>query len=437
MDLFQEKCLWRKGTQSFCWLFNIGIEDRWFADRFKIRNEAEETVVGHMEEIMLLLAGSEDIVLLRKRPHADFLRKINKLGFQIPKIFCPEKEDLSRTITELVLEDTNLIGKLRGYADMKEIVLMPYGVTEVEEQLGNVCSMKVNGSSAVISKRTNNKLYAKELIQKLALPHPEGVVCAHLEEIPDAWNRLHRTFEKIVIKRPYGASGQGLYRIESNRQLERILYALRRSQKEEEGWIVEGWYEERQDLNAQLYLHEDGTVEIFSIKEQLLKDTVYRGSLFPVSLPDKIMSEYEESLKKLGEELYRDGVRGIVGIDSILTKQGVFPVIDINVRFTLSTYLSSIPVLFADRCFMSMYYRVPLTEKIGYEALERRVVKEGIAFDPDKKEGVFFYNRACMEENIVGGLGRLFVILSARDREALTELHLKLNKILEEDAIQV
>lgn len=431
MISWQEEGFHKKREFACCWLFNIGIEDRWFTNHFKIRNREEEKTVQHMEEILLLLSNSEDIVLLRKRPHPEFLERMRELGFQIPQILCPEKEDLSCTITELVLEDAALIAKIKEAAQKKNLFLMPYGVTEKEEELGKVCGLKIKGSPAVVAKRTNNKLYAKELIEKLALPQPEGTVCTCLEEIPDAWNQLHRTFERVVIKRPYGASGQGLYRIENQQQLERALYALRRSQGQERGWIAEGWYEERQDLNAQMYLHEDGTVEIFSIKEQLIKNTVYHGSLFPVSLPGQIISEYKEYIKTVGKELIREGVRGIVGIDSILTGNEFFPVIDINVRFTLSTYLSVLPFLFTDRYFLAVYYRVLLTEKTGYDALQQRAVQTGIAFDPDKKEGVFFYNRACMEKGVAGEIGRLFVVMVAKSRSTLAKLQLQMDKLLE------
>lgn len=433
----QDAGLYKRKAGSYCWLFNIGIEDKWFTDHFKIVNRAEEKTVQHMEEILLLLSDSEDIVLLRKRPHPQFLNQMSQLGFRIPQILCPEKEDTSHTITELVLEDSSLLAKLRKYADQREIVLMPYGVTEQEEQLGNVCGMKINGSSAAVSQRTNNKLYAKELIEKLALPHPEGMVCTCLNEITDAWNQLHRTFDRVVIKRPYGASGQGLYLIENRQQLDRALYALKRSKRQEEGWIAEGWYEERQDLNAQLYVHENGTVDVFSIKEQLVKDTVYCGSLFPVSLPDRIMSRYEESMQLVGKELHRDGVRGVVGIDSMLTAQELFPVVDLNVRFTLSTYLSGLPALFKDRCFLARYYRVLLTEKTGYDTLEQQTAQAGIAFDPDKRKGVFFYNHACMEENVAGEVGRLFVVYVAENAAALAELEAQMNQILEKKGVQI
>ena len=136
-------------------------------------------------------------------------------------------------------------------------------------------------------------------------------------------------------------------------------------------------------------------------------------------------------MKTVGQELIREGVRGIVGIDSILTGNEFFPVIDINVRFTLSTYLSVLPYLLTDRYFLAVYYRVLLTEKTGYDALQQRAVRDGIAFDPDKKEGVFFYNRACMEKGVAGEIGRLFVVMVAKSRSTLAKLQLQMDKLLE------
>ena len=337
MILFQDELLRKHKDYVYCWLFNIGIE--WSGDRFRMKNPEEDIVVQHMEEILLLLAHSEDILLLRNIPEEKFLRRLKEMGFQIPQMICPQKEDLSLSITELVLEDSVIIKKLQEYTKQKQVYLLPYGVTEKEEQLSRVCGMQIKGSSADVTQKMNSKLYGRELIRRLHLQQPVGKICYSLEGIQSSWEKLSNEFQRVVIKRPYGASGQGIYLVDSSEKLRRVLHLLKRLQGREEKWIVEGWYEKKIDINAQLYIHDNGDIEIFSVKEQLLDDTVYYGSVFPVSLSEKIMDRYQKELNVIGKHLYDDGARGVVGIDSIITEQEIFPVIEINVRFTLSTYL--------------------------------------------------------------------------------------------------
>ncbi len=314
----------------------------------------------------------------------------------------------------------------------KDTHLLPYGVTEDEEILAKECGMRLIGPSSTVSRVSNSKLYAKELIKRLHLSSPDGKVCENFDQIREEWDRLREQFRRIVIKRPYGASGRGLYLVENFEKLQRVLYILKRSGSENEKCIVEGWYEDKKDLNTQMYICDDGNVKILSVTEQILEDTVYKGSMFPVELPDDIKSKYLTALEKAGGELYRDGIRGIVGIDSIVTEKEVFPTIEINVRFTLSTYLSMLPLRFPDRYLCSMYYRIFLSEKWNYAEITKKLAYTGIAFDTKTKEGIFCYNHACVDRDISGKAGRLFVIMIAKQKKDLQKLRFKLEQLLEE-----
>lgn len=429
---FLEEMQNRKSTQIFCWLFNIGIEKEWYVDRFRVKDPEEDQLVQHMEEILLLLARKQDILLLRRKPDAKFLRELEKLGFETPEILCPDKEDKTKTITELVLEDKRVLTKLRRMTHEKDICLVPYGVTDKEEALADICNMEIMGSTSVVTRLANSKLYAKELLKEIHQPSPEGNVCVNFNEIQEEWNRLNKKFCRIVIKRPYGASGQGLYLVENFSQLERVLHVLKRSGEENGKWIVEGWYEEKKDLNTQLYICDDGSIEILSVKEQILETTVYRGSVFPAVLPLDRENEYLNFLRDVGDRLYRDGVRGIVGIDSIMTEKEIFPVIEINVRFTLSTYLSMLPMRFKDRHFCSMYYRISLSDCWNYAEITKDLESEGLSFDRNMNEGIFCYNHACIDRNVVEKTGRLFVVFVAKQREGLWKLRSELERLLQE-----
>lgn len=417
---------------NFCWLFNIGIEENWSIDRFKVKDLKEDHIVQHMEEIMMLVAGRDDILLLRRRPNDRFICQMRSYGFEVPEIICPEKEDATKTITQLVLEDIKVLGELKELSHKKDIYLLPYGVTENEEVLAKECGMRLIGPNSTVSRASNSKLYAKELVKKLHLSSPDGKVCVNFDQIREEWDFLTKQFRRIVIKRPYGASGRGLYLVENFEKLQKVLYILKRSGGGNEKWIVEGWYEDKKDLNTQMFICDDGSIKILSIKEQILNDTVYKGSIFPVELSVGIKSKYLTALEKAGSELYRDGIRGIVGIDSIVTEKEIFPIIEINVRFTLSTYLSMLPSQFPDRYFCSMYYRIFLSEKWNYSEITKKLVHARLAFDSQTREGIFCYNHACVDQDILGKSGRLFVILMAKERKDLQKLRLKLEQLLEE-----
>lgn len=435
MNLFNNRMEKWSNDYILCWLFNIGVEKQWSSSRFQIKNQEEDLVVQHMEEIILLLTCKQDTVLLRRMPDEGLIRELEKFGFEIPLILCPQTDDPSKTITQLVLEDEKLLRRLRVCAGEKQMYLVPYGITEKEEKLAEICSMKIIGCAANVAKTVNSKLYARELITRLHMPMPDGVICNNLDEIKKAWKWLSHKFSRIVIKRPYGASGDGLYLVDSDKKFHMALHILKRSQEETEKWIVEGWYEKKIDLNAQLYIFNNGDIEIISITEQLLNDTIYQGSVYPPALSSSSMAEYICMIKDVGKELFSDGIRGIVGIDSIMTDCGIFPVIEINVRFTLSTYLSALPLQIENRCFQSMYYRVLLDSKVDCLSIKKKMESVGVSFDFKNMEGIFCYNYACMDKAVVGTVGRLFVVIVSKERKELHQLQLKLERILKEEGI--
>ena len=146
---------------NFCWLFNIGIEDNWSVDRFKMKDLEEDRIVQHMEEIMLLMADRDDTLLLRRKPNDRFLCQMRSYGFAVPKIICPEKEGTTKTITQLVLEDKRILRELKELSHKKDTYLLPYGVTENEEILAKECGMRLIGPNSTVSRDSNSKLYAK------------------------------------------------------------------------------------------------------------------------------------------------------------------------------------------------------------------------------------------------------------------------------------
>lgn len=417
--------------EAFCWIFNIGIEKEWTQDKFCIKNEEEESVIQHMDEILLLLAGKQDIVILRKMPEKNYMDQLEKLGFNIPRILCPQKEDCSRSITELILEDELLLSVLKAAGKQESFYLVPYGITEKEEKLGELCYMKLIGSKANVVRERNSKLYARRLAESLDMPCPTGFVCDSTQEIKNAWEELMNVFSKVVIKRLYGASGQGLYLVDKVSKLKRILYLTERAGNGEEIWIVEGWYDDKVDLNTQLFLHEDGNVEIISVTEQILKDTVYRGSAFPVSASDEKLKQYRNQMLAVGAALYQDGVRGVVGIDSIISADTIYPVIEINVRFTLSTYLSQLSRLYSNYFFQSMYYKISLCDGLEWTEINKKLAERKIYFDGIREKGVFCYNNACMSRKSVGGIGRLFAVAIAKQRDEVKVLIQELEEIIE------
>lgn len=417
------------------WLFNIGTEKYWNNENFSLKDINENQIVNHMEEMNLLLTRKQDVLLLRTKPDKFYLKQIEKAGFDIPKIVCPKYSDNDdRPIAELVLEDDELLEFLKKYNECnEEVYFVPYGVSKLEESIANKCGLKLIGASSELNKKINNKVFSRELSEKLGMKVTQGAVCHTLDEIKEKYTELKVKHDKIIIKQPSGASGKGLYIVDSERKLKSILMVLQRFIRinNESEWIVEGWYEKKVDINYQIYVNEKGRVITFSIKEQLVDETVYVGSVMPPRISDEIRNKYLMYGDRIGKALYEQGFTGVLGVDSIITTDDeVIPIIEINARFTLSTYISMLPVKFPNRIMYSFYEKLKLADGVNYEKVVDSLQKKQLLFNIDTAKGVLCYVSETIKDRTDSHNGRFFAIIVGNSMDENEKIRNIVNDII-------
>ncbi|MGB7606338.1 MAG: ATP-grasp domain-containing protein [Lutisporaceae bacterium] len=418
------------------WICNIGAEKFWNDISCGIIDEKEDMIVNHIEEINLLLCRKQDIIILRKRPQKDFLDKLEEMGFSIPTILIPQIIDSKLSISQLVLEDKELQKILRDTAQNdNSVYFIPYAVTYLEEQIAENCNLKLIGASSDVNKRLNDKIVNRQIAETLGFNVCKGKLCCSADEIQQAYRDLmcsENDFEKVVVKEPHGASSKGLYIVSDESKLK--VY-FRRSLKakldDNKKWLVEGWYKKKHDLNFQIYVSEEGEVEVFSIKEQVLSDTVYLGSRFPSTISDDKVELFKEYGVKTGKYIFDMGFWGVAGVDAIITQDDtIIPIVEINGRFTLSTYLSYFQYTLGISKYLSRYIKLLTKAPISYRELSNILDRKGLLINSKSKAGVFVYNSGTLPSNDIKSqdlyLGRLFVVIAGKDWNEIEEYNRRL-----------
>lgn len=407
------------------WLFNIGVEKYWSQDISTVRSQNDECIVNHMEEMNLLLTRKQDYLILRKHPDDLFLETLVEKGFEIPHLLIPSLEDESMGISELIWKDYCLINELKIIKEKYQTVyFVPYGVSIIEEKIAEVTGLELIGGPNEIAKMINNKIFARNIAQKLCFPVSEGNVCNSIDEVKDTCIDLLKKFQKVIIKYPTGASGKGLWVVESEKKLSTTLMVIKRiceKKRITQDFIVEGWYEKKCDLNYQIFVSKDGDVEIFSIKEQMLNETVYIGSLMPPRISDEIVNQCKIYGKMIGRFLYEKGYNGLLGVDAMITSENIFiPIIEINARFTLSTYISFLFEKRKSTKFLSFYQKISLLENDSYKTVIERILQK------TKEEQIFCYVSETICHSTVGQYGRIFLTIYGEEEEQILELRKKI-----------
>lgn len=415
------------------WLFNIGLEKYWNGEVYTVKNAREDVIVNHMEEMNLLLTRKQDILILRARPEEAYLREMEQFGCEIPTIVCPGREDETKGISELVLEDDALVGEIKALtAFCGKVIFVPYGVSSLEEEIAAKLGTALFGSSHEINRMVNNKVFSRQLAIEHGFRVSEGRICAGFEALQKAAEKAAARYPKIIIKEPCGASGKGLWVIEGEAKLKSTLLIIKRFFKDrlDGDWLVEEWCDKAADLNYQIYVGDDGTVEVFSIKEQRVSGTVYTGSVIPPAFSENIINECRSCGKVIGEELYQKGYRGILGVDAmILTSGELIPIIEINGRFTLSTYVSFVQEKRKAAKAFAFYRRIALAAGDDYAAIKDKLVRENLWLQKDR--GMFVYTSESIREQRTGDAGRMFGLIFAEDEEDMMAQYQGVMQILE------
>lgn len=408
------------------WLFNIGVEQFWNETKFSINDETEDFIVSRMAELCLLLCKKEDLLILREYPDENFLEFLRNVGFETPQILKPHIKNDTMYITELILKDNVLQAEIKACNINQDIIFIPFGVSKLEEELASACMLTLIGPNSEISEKVNNKIFNREISKYLGLKTSEGSVCENYDEMINSSKYLFNDlgFEKVVIKDPYGASGKGLYIMDDINTI--TSFSRKLARKNEKKWLVEGWYKKNSDINYQIFISEDGKVENLLITEQLVDESVYKGSTFPVKISSDKSLEYKDYGKIIGRYLYGLGYRGIASIDSIIDIEGkIIPIIEINARLSLSTYLYKLTHIFNGKKIMSKYLRLLTNKSITFKHICNILNSYHILYDMNLQEGVLVYVSSTLpsKNTKIGDiyLGRLFVLIIGKNQNALDE----------------
>jgi len=151
------------------------------------------------------------------------------------------------------------------------------------------------------------------------------------------------------------------------------------------------------------------------------------GHYSPPQLTARQREDFEIAAEAVGKRLFADGFRGIAGIDSIIDTQGqVYPVLEINARFNMSTYQLALDRMVPPQSTTVVkHYPLAVGGQVPFSAL--RDCLEPLLFGiAGRREGVGIMCFGTVNCNVPArdsfAKGRLYVFLTAHARDAVEPL---------------
>ena len=409
----------------FVFVNNFEVERSWAVGEPKLPGAGISfagATVNRMEEMGVLLAGEGDVVVLKADMDPAFADYLSGLGAAAGRTVSAEHSDPERMVTEDALASPRLLEELRALGDGRTY-LMPLGISAAEEELSKESGLPLAGPSASICKAVNGKIFSRQLVEETGLIDVPGKICRTVGELRGALTGQLAAGGRVVVKESLGVSGRGMVRVEDERGAERLLRLIeRRGLDAPANLVVESWIEHAQDLNYQLVVSRTGDVRFETVKAAVLREGVHQGHRFPVELPPAAAGQLQEATEKIGRALHAEGYFGMVGVDAMLGADGtLYPCLEINARFNMSTYQSRIAERFIPEGAHAIAATIGLRPSRTHTFGEVADALGDLLLDGSGRPGVLVNNFATLNaaaEN--GGFhGRLYAICVAESAEAV------------------
>ncbi|PDP86495.1 hypothetical protein CQJ94_16730 [Glycomyces fuscus] len=439
MSTFAErlKCALADDADStFVFLGNIEVEEQWALGEPglpTISSQGARTVTHRMDEFALLLGGPTDHVLLKTAPDSNFHAYLVDFGIALPQAHAVGAQQPGRTVTKDILEDPGTLAFLRDLGQ-KGAYLAPHGVSDLEQEVAERCGLRLATSPADLCKRVNSKIFSRRLADRLGIRQPVGMVSESPEELSEAVEFAKGVLNdgrKIVAKDAFGVSGKGVMVVDDQRRLEWLERTAVRSYSRsgKTGMILEEWISKVKDLNYQVLVAKDGSVEFDFVKEAITENGVHKGHRIPAGLTSAQEAEVRSAGLAIGKALAEEGYRGVVGIDALVgTDEKVYPLTEINARYNMSTYQAKLQEAFMQKhsCAEARQYPLRLNARLPFAVLRKELGQLMVSSPGDA--GIIINNFATV--NAVGEPpkgqkhfdGRMYAFLVGQDMESIAEL---------------
>lgn len=427
----------------FIWISNFEAERFWAHPGSmrlpSVSQAADVAIVNRLEEMTLFLAEAPDLVILRHRSDAAFVDYLASLGLKTPRILTSEAADSTIPIAETILQNADLCIELQKLAQGNHgIYLLPYATTHLEEEIASVTGIPCVGAGAAVCQKVNSKIYSRRMSRELGLKTVPGGECESLEAIEAVYQDLSRNNNSaLVIKESMGVSGRGLSLIDAPAKMQRLIALLKRRHKADSRveFVCECWIDKAKDINYQIFVSPSGNVHLLNIKEAITNNGVHMGHHWPPVLLPEQHDCYQEAATAIGAQLYADGFTGIAGIDSIIDRTGVvYPVLEINARFNMSTYELRLDEVIAPQMEKIVkYYPLILSEPLRFDKLSSALGKDLFRSGSGAGVGVFCFATANCNFRSGATLpvkGRIYVFIAGLDAAEIERLDGAMRKAL-------
>jgi hypothetical protein len=343
---------WKEGTQYMygyqslrkCISNNDSELIIYGTDNFSQFSCRDSSVNSKCDRALPVARGDELVVLRGKLDHAyhKWLRS-HGLGSDHVVEYNVQSRDMS--LSELIINDPEPVKKIIRQTG-KKTVYVPCFSGRMETEAAKVLGADLFGATETATLKYNDKSVFKTVCRQLSVPVVEGTVfemhpgnnvnCVELENIINGYLSTCKT---VIIRGTLGEAGMSLYKTQGN-DISEIYHEIAVSG--EKSILIEPFLDVLSSPNDQWAISRDGNISSLGMRDQIFeRGMVHIGTLKEAKTSPDNLDYITKTSVKIVNNMAEFGYRGVVGIDYIVSDDGIFPV-ENNARFNGSSYVSMI-----------------------------------------------------------------------------------------------
>lgn len=365
-------------------------------------------------------ASKSDLVVLRGELHREYYTWLRSLGLGPDNVVTYNQLSSELSLSQCIVKNAKPIVQCIEKTGRNPIYV-PWFSGKMEAEASQVIGSGLFGATETATLQYNEKAEFKNICKELGIPVVAGTTFEINPENSDNGGDLSRVIlrllsehEEIIVRGTLGESGMSLYRTTGNDILS--LYNKIAASGEKKV-IIEPFLDVVSTPNDQWAIGTNGTIHHLGLADQLCEDGMVHIGTQSCQSPAKRVADYimEASLTVV-EHMSASGYTGVLGIDYIVTNEGIFPV-ENNARFNGSTFVRLIldqleKIHFSTACWK--FIKIT-TAPCSFTELTEKL--EPLIFDGNRRNSVFPYNCGAIESN-----GCFAIILLCEDFNHLVHL---------------
>jgi len=295
----------------------------------------------------LPIASREDIVVLAQSPNQEYLEWLNALGLGPQTVVSYNYDQAELSLSELIIKDPAPVLEAIE-ASGRRPILVPFFSGKLEEQAAKTLGADLFGSKEEITLRFFNKENFKKECAALHIPLIEGV-SQQVKEEPQMGglsasnlelvvSELLDKYKSVIVRGTEGSAGSSLYTIERE-QLKATVNKI--VEQGEDRVLVEPFLDVIASPNDQWIIDSDAQVHHFGLTAQLFEGLQHMGNLKGQYFSSRVIEYITQISTKIAHHMAELGYRGVMGIDYIVSQDGIFP-IENNARMNGSSFTIAI-----------------------------------------------------------------------------------------------